>query len=45
MADKAALNFVGHPLINIIALITIGWSKQKLVTSASKFKTFSIFME
>jgi Zn-dependent protease with chaperone function len=35
-----------HPLINIIAivLITIGWSKhKKLVSSESKFKTFSIF--
>lgn len=35
-----------HPLINIIAitLITIGWSKhKKLLTSESKFKTFSIF--
>ena len=35
-----------HPLINIIAivLITIGWSKhKKLVTSESKYKTFSIF--
>jgi hypothetical protein len=36
-----------HPLINIIAiaLITIGWSKhKKLMTSESKFKTFSIFL-
>jgi hypothetical protein len=35
-----------HPLINLIgiALITIGWSKhKKLTTSESKFKTFSIF--
>jgi hypothetical protein len=47
MADKALrLTSLEHPLINIIAiaLITIGWSKhKKLVTSASKFKTFSIF--
>lgn len=35
-----------HPLLNIIAitLITIGWSKhKKLVSSESKFKTFSLF--
>ena len=34
-----------HPLINVIAiaLITIGWSKHKrLMTSESKFKTFSV---
>lgn len=40
------LTVVEHPLINIIAiaLITIGWSKhKKLTTSESKFKTFSIF--
>jgi hypothetical protein len=40
------LTVVEHPLINIIAitLITIGWSKhKKLMTSESKFKTFSIF--
>jgi len=47
MADKALrLTSLEHPLINIIAiaLITLGWSKhKKLVTSASKFKTFSIF--
>jgi hypothetical protein len=47
MADKALrLTSLEHPLINIIAiaLITIGWSKhKKLTTSASKFKTFSIF--
>jgi hypothetical protein len=47
MSDKALrLTSLEHPLINIIAiaLITIGWSKhKKLVTSASKFKTFSIF--
>ena len=47
MADKA-LRFTSleHPIINIIAiaLITIGWTKhKKLVTSASKFKIFSIF--
>ena len=47
MSDKALrLTSLEHPLINIIAitLITIGWSKhKKLTTSASKFKTFSIF--
>jgi hypothetical protein len=40
------LTVVEHPLINLIAiaLITIGWSKhKKLTTSESKFKTFSIF--
>ena len=47
MGDKALrLTSLEHPLINIIAiaLITIGWTKhKKLVTSESKFKTFSIF--
>jgi len=47
MSDKALrLTSLEHPLINIIgiALITIGWSKHKnLTTSESKFKTFSIF--
>jgi len=47
MSDKALrLTSLEHPLINIIAitLITIGWSKhKKLITSESKFKTFSIF--
>ena len=47
MADKALrLTSLEHPLINIIGitLITIGWSKhKKLMTSESKFKTFSIF--
>jgi hypothetical protein len=40
------LTSLEHPLINLIAiaLITIGWSKHKKVTtSESKFKTFSIF--
>ena len=40
------LTAVEHPLINIIAitLITIGWTKhKKLMTSESKFKTFSVF--
>lgn len=40
------LTAVEHPVINIIAitLITIGWSKhKKLITSESKFKTFTIF--
>ena len=40
------LTSLEHPLINIIAiaLITIGWSKhKKLTTSESKFKTFTIF--
>ncbi len=47
MSDKMLrLTSLEHPLINLIAitLITIGWSKhKKLTTSASKFKTFSIF--
>ncbi|NDP23077.1 MAG: hypothetical protein GZ091_18650 [Paludibacter sp.] len=47
MSDKALrLTSLEHPLINIIAitLITIGWTKhKKLITSESKFKTFSIF--
>lgn len=47
MADKAIrLTSLEHPLINIVAivLITIGWSKhKKLTTSATKFKTFSIY--
>ncbi|MBC5862135.1 hypothetical protein [Flavobacterium turcicum] len=47
MSDKALrLTSLEHPLINIIAiaLITLGWSKhKKLVSSESKFKTFSIF--
>ena len=47
MSDKALrLTSLEHPLINIIAiaLITIGWSKhKKLITSESKFKTFTIF--
>ncbi len=47
MADKTLrLTSLEHPLINIIAiaLITIGWSKhKKLTTSESKFKTFTIF--
>src|SRR6478752_7736010 len=47
MSDKALrLTSLEHPLINIIAiaLITIGWSKhKKLTTSESKFKIFSIF--
>jgi len=47
MSDKAIrLTSMEHPLINIIAivLITVGWSKHKnLLTSESKFKTFTIF--
>jgi hypothetical protein len=47
MSDKALrLTSLEHPLINIIAiaLITIGWSKHKKLTSSeSKFKTFTIF--
>lgn len=47
MADKALrLTSLEHPLLNLIAivLITMGWSKhKKLVTSESKFKTFTIF--
>lgn len=40
------LTSLEHPLINIIGivLITIGWMKhKKLITSESKFKTFSIY--
>lgn len=40
------LTSLEHPLMNIIGitLITIGWMKhKKLVTSESKFKTFSIY--
>jgi hypothetical protein len=47
MADKALrLTSLEHPLINIIAiaLITIGWSRhKKLSTGESKFKTFTIY--
>ena len=47
MSDKTLrLTSLEHPFINIIGivLITIGWSKhKKLMTSESKFKTFSIF--
>lgn len=47
MSDKALrLTSLEHPLINIIGitLITIGWMKhKKLLTSESKFKTFSIY--
>lgn len=47
MSDKALrLTSLEHPLINIIGitLITIGWMKnKKLITSESKFKTFSIY--
>ena len=40
------LTSLEHPLINSIAivLITIGWVKhKKLITSETKFKTFSVF--
>lgn len=47
MGDKAIrLTSLEHPLLNIVAivLITIGWSKhKKLTTSATKFKTFSVY--
>ena len=47
MSDKALrLTSLEHPLINIIGivLITVGWMKhKKLMTSESKFKTFSIY--
>ncbi len=46
LTTESRLLALEHPLINIIAitLITIGWSKhKKLITSESKFKTFSIF--
>ncbi|SDG60730.1 hypothetical protein SAMN04488062_10165 [Flavobacterium omnivorum] len=45
LTTESRLLALEHPLINIIAiaLITIGWSKhKKLMTSESKFKTFSI---
>lgn len=46
LTTESRLLALEHPLINIIAiaLITVGWSKHKKVTtSESKFKTFSIF--
>ena len=47
MKDAALrLTSLEHPATNIIAiiLITVGWVKhKKLITSASKFKTFSIY--
>ncbi|OAB31561.1 MULTISPECIES: hypothetical protein [Flavobacterium] len=46
LTTESRLLALEHPLINVIAivLITIGWSKhKKLMTSESKFKTFSIF--
>jgi hypothetical protein len=47
MKDAALrLTSLEHPLMNIIGivLITIGWMKhKKLITSESKFKTFSIY--
>jgi hypothetical protein len=47
MKDAALrLTSLEHPATNIIAiiLITVGWVKhKKLVTSVSKFKTFSIY--
>lgn len=46
LTTESRLLALEHPLINIIAiaLITIGWTKhKKLTTSESKFKTFSIF--
>ncbi|MBG6060956.1 Zn-dependent protease with chaperone function [Flavobacterium sp. CG_9.1] len=45
LTTESRLLALEHPLINVIAiaLITIGWSKhKKLLTSESKFKTFSI---
>jgi hypothetical protein len=45
LTTESRLLALEHPLINIIAiaLITVGWSKHKKVTtSESKFKTFSI---
>jgi hypothetical protein len=48
LTTESRLLALEHPLINIIAiaLITIGWSKhKKLMTSESKFKTFSFFMD
>jgi hypothetical protein len=45
LTTESRLLALEHPLINVIAiaLITIGWSKhKKLMTSESKFKTFSI---
>lgn len=46
LTTESRLLALEHPFINIIAiaLITIGWSKHKKgATSASKFKTFSIY--
>jgi hypothetical protein len=47
MKDAALrLTSLEHPITNIIAiiLITVGWVKhKKLITSVSKFKTFSIY--
>lgn len=46
LTAESRLLALEHPLINCIAiaLITIGWSKHKnLTTSESKFKTFAIF--
>ena len=47
MKDAALrLTSLEHPVTNIIAiiLITVGWVKhKKLITSVSKFKTFSIY--
>jgi Zn-dependent protease with chaperone function len=45
LTTESRLLALEHPLINVIAiaLITIGWSKhKKLMTSESKFKTFSV---
>lgn len=46
LTTESRLLALEHPLVNIIAiaLITIGWTKhKKLITSESKFKTFSIY--
>jgi hypothetical protein len=48
MADSTTLNIIRASLINIIAiaLITIGWSKhKKLTTSESNLRLFTIFMD
>lgn len=46
LTTESRLLALEHPLINIIAiaLITIGWTKHKKLTSSeSKYKTFTIF--
>jgi hypothetical protein len=45
LTTESRLLALEHPLIIYRDCITIGWSKhKKLMTSESKFKTFSIFL-